>query len=154
MIGRLGSDGDLGQGDVALAPHPAGNRAAHGQRQVQNDERIESGDVKDVSGFRVLRSAELPGEVVGIGDFDLDTVASLQQVQEIAPPLVGQSLSGPLSLVLGQGPDDGLGNPFSGVGIGDSTGYLGCPDRRSQAQADDQESCGCGSEHGCVEMSR
>ena len=111
------------------------------ERQVQNDERIESGDVKDVAAFRIPRSAKLPGEVVGIGDFDLDPVASSQQVQEIAPPPAGQSLSRRLPRVQRQGPDDGLGNALSGVGIGDPAGDLGGLNRCLQAEADEQDSC-------------
>ena len=152
MNGRLGPDGCLGQGDLALVLHPAGNRAAHCERQVQDDERIESGDVKEAAGFRIPRSAILPGEVVGIGDFDLDPVAPSQQVQEIAAPPVGQSLSRRLPLVLRQGPDDGSGNAFSGVGVGDPAGNLGCPDRRRQDQADDQESCRSESVHRRAEI--
>ena len=53
MIGRLGPDGYVGQGGLAAPCHPAGKRAPHPQGKVQNDERIESGDVKDVSAFRI-----------------------------------------------------------------------------------------------------
>ena len=53
MIVRFGLDGYLGQESLALARHSAGERAAHLQRQIQDDEGIESGDVKDVSVFRI-----------------------------------------------------------------------------------------------------
>ena len=54
MVSRFGPDAHLGHGDlVAAASHLAGNRAAHFQGQVENDERIEGGDVNDVSVVRV-----------------------------------------------------------------------------------------------------
>ena len=68
--------------------------------------------------------------------------------------MVGQMLSNRPSFRLGQGPDDGLGNGFSGVGIGNAAGHFGSLNRRLQAQADQQESCGGGSKHGRVEIPR
>ena len=53
--------------------------------------------------------------------------------------MVGQVLSRRPPLVLRQGPDDGLGNAFSGVGIGNAAGDLGCPEGRLQAQDKYQE---------------
>jgi hypothetical protein len=61
--------------------------------------------------------------------------------------VVGQVLNRRLSFLLSQGPDDGLGNAFSGVGIGNPAGDLGCPEGRLQAQDKYQEFCRKGSKY-------
>ena len=61
--------------------------------------------------------------------------------------MVGQVLNRRPPLVLRQGPDDGLGNAFSGVGIGNAAGDLGCPEGRLQAQGEYQDFCRKGSKH-------